>query len=205
MNGPHIMIFGNLTRDPVLRYTTNQGTPFVQVGVATNTYHGPDEPQDTYFFDATLWRSQAESIARNCRKGQDVFIMGRYGQREFERRDGSIGIAYQVDVKEFRYTPRGQGELGEAEEADPADNGDEASAGAGDNPESGREDNGGGSRETGDENEGETGDENEGETGDENEGETGDENEGEDGGEGEEGEGRGYGEEDNDNDDGRPF
>ncbi len=173
MNGPHIMIFGNLTRDPVLRYTTNQGTPFVQVGVATNTYHGPDEPQETYFFDATLWRSQAESIARNCRKGQDVFIMGRYGQREFERRDGSIGIAYQVDVKEFRYTPRGQGELREGEEADPADEGGEAGARAGDHPE-----------------------------GVEDEDEDGTEDGAEDDGEEE---GRGYGEDDNDNDDGRPF
>ena len=165
MNGPHIMIFGNLTRDPVLRYTTNQGTPFVQVGVATNTYHGPDEPQETYFFDATLWRNHAESIARNCRKGQDVFFMGRYSQREYERRDGSTGIAYQVDVKEFRYFPRGQSELREGNKAALADEGDEADLA-----------------------------------------DEGDEARNWDGPEGgDEDEDRGYGEENNDNDDGSPF
>ena len=184
MNGPHIMIFGNLTRDPVLRYTTNKGTPFVQVGVATNTYHGPDEPQETYFFEATLWRSQAESIARNCRKGQDVFIMGRYAQREFERRDGSTGTAYQVDVKEFRYTPRGQGELQEGDEGDEADEG----AGAGDDPEGGEDE--GGEDEGGEDEGGE--DEGGGDEG------GGDEGGGDD-------EDRRYGEDDNDNDDGRPF
>ena len=109
MYGPHITFFGNLTRDPALKYTPNQGTPYVQVGVATNTYRGPDEPEQTHFFEATLWRRQAISIARSCQKGQEVFMSGLYSTREYSRRDGSTGIAYQVNVKEFRPISRGAG------------------------------------------------------------------------------------------------
>ena len=124
MYGPHITFFGNLTRDPVLKYTPNEGIPYVQVGVATNRYRGPDEPEETYFFEATLWRRQAISIARSCQKGQEVFMSGLYSVREYSRRDGSDGIAYQVSVKEFRPISRGAGkngpEHGNGETDDPA-------------------------------------------------------------------------------------
>ena len=89
--------------DPQLRYTDNQGTPFVNVGVACNTYRGPDQDTIVHFFDATLWRHQAESIANNCQKGDEIYIQGALQVREYTRQDGSQGTSQQINVKEFRH------------------------------------------------------------------------------------------------------
>ena len=102
MNGPHITFFGRLTRDPELQYTANGGVPYVTVGVACNTYRGSEQEQETHFFDATFWRSHAENLAASCRKGQLVFVQGRYSHHKYVRRDGSQGDSHRVDAKELR-------------------------------------------------------------------------------------------------------
>ena len=103
MNGPHISLFGRLTRDPELRYGNNNGTPYVNVRVACNTAKGPDQEAISQFFDATLWRYQAESIASNCRKGDMVYIHGSYELQTYNRNDGSQGTNQKISVKEFRH------------------------------------------------------------------------------------------------------
>ena len=116
MNGPHISLFGRLTQDPQLRYTDNQGTPFVNVGVACNTYRGPDQDAIVHFFDATLWRGQAENVSNNCQKGDPVFVQGLYEMHEYTRRDGSKGISHQIRVKEFRNLNAGRRNAGPGQE-----------------------------------------------------------------------------------------
>ena len=110
MNGPHMTFFGRLTRDPELRYSPNEGIPFVTAGVAVNTYHGPGADQETLFVDVTLWRHHAENAAARCRKGHLVYVQGRYSSREYERRDGSTGTSHEVTAKEFRHLPQGSPE-----------------------------------------------------------------------------------------------
>ena len=117
MNGPQIMFFGNLVRDPERKFTSNNGIPYSNIRVATNTYKGPDQQPETNFFDVTLWRRHAENAANHCRKGQTVFISGRYSVREYIRSDGAPGIAYQVTAKEFRYFPLNQLPPGEVQQA----------------------------------------------------------------------------------------
>ena len=102
MNGPQIQFFGRLTRDPELRYTANDGTPFTTLGIAVNTNLGPDRPQETNFFDVTLWRRHAERAANRCTKGTPVFVQGRFNQEEYARRDGSTGYALRVSATSFR-------------------------------------------------------------------------------------------------------
>ena len=102
MNGPQITFFGRLTRDPVLRYGRNNGTRYLNVGVAVNTYRGREQEPTTTFFDITLWGNQAENCASNCRKGDEVFIQGTYSLREYTRQDGRAGFSHQVDTRDFR-------------------------------------------------------------------------------------------------------
>lgn len=75
----HVMVLGNLTRDPELRYTPN-GTAVCQLGVALNRRwrdQAGELQQEVTFVDVTVWNKQAESVAQYLTKGRAVAIEGR--------------------------------------------------------------------------------------------------------------------------------
>src|SRR6266436_6556261 len=74
-----VVLIGNLTRDPDLRYTP-KGTAVAELGVAVNRiYSGEDgeKKEETTFVDVTLWARQAEVAGQYLKKGRPVFIEGR--------------------------------------------------------------------------------------------------------------------------------
>ena len=91
MNGPHMAFFGRLTQNPELRYTANNGTPYLTIRIAVNTYRGEEQNQETIFINATLWRGQAENAARGCARGppglclRQVLVPGVRPQRQLPR------------------------------------------------------------------------------------------------------------------------
>ena len=105
MNGPHMAFFGRLTQDPELRYTANNGTPYLTMRIAVNTYRGEEQNQETIFINATLWRGQAENAATRCARGHLVYVSGRYSFREYDRGDSSPGYSHDVNVRDFRHFP----------------------------------------------------------------------------------------------------
>src|ERR1700681_3809490 len=74
-----VLLIGNLTRDPEVRYTP-KGTAVVEIGLAINRiYSGEDgeKKEETTFVDVTLWARQAEVAGQYLKKGRPVFIEGR--------------------------------------------------------------------------------------------------------------------------------
>ena len=74
-----VMLIGNLTRDPELRYTP-KGTAVAEIGMAINRIRTNDQGQrqeDTTFVDVTLWGRQAELAQQYLSKGRPVYIEGR--------------------------------------------------------------------------------------------------------------------------------
>ena len=74
-----VLLIGNLTRDPEVRYTP-KGTPVTEIGLAVNRiYSGEDgeKKEETTFVDVTLWARQAEIAGQYLKKGRPVFIEGR--------------------------------------------------------------------------------------------------------------------------------
>jgi single-strand DNA-binding protein len=74
-----VMLIGNLTRDPELRYTP-KGTAVAEIGMAINRVRTDDQGQrqeDTTFVDVTLWGRQAELAQQYLSKGRPVYIEGR--------------------------------------------------------------------------------------------------------------------------------
>jgi len=85
MNINKIMLAGNLTRDPELKFTPN-GTPVLDFGIAVNRRWRDNQGQireDTYFGDCRAWNKQAEVIAQHFTKGKPIFIEGRLAQEEW--------------------------------------------------------------------------------------------------------------------------
>jgi single-strand DNA-binding protein len=74
-----VLLIGNLTRDPEVRYTP-KGTAVTEIGLAINRVHtGEDgeKKEEVTFVDVTLWARQAEVAGQYLKKGRPVFIEGR--------------------------------------------------------------------------------------------------------------------------------
>jgi len=73
-----VMLIGNLTRDPDVKYTT-KGTAICDIGMAINRYYSADgeRREETTFVDVTLWGRQAEVAGQYLKKGRPVYIEGR--------------------------------------------------------------------------------------------------------------------------------
>lgn len=74
-----VILAGNLTRDPELRYTP-KGTAVAKIGLAVNrTWTGEDgqKKEEVNFIDVEAWGRQGEVIAQYMKKGRPLLIEGR--------------------------------------------------------------------------------------------------------------------------------
>jgi len=74
-----VLLIGNLTRDPELRYTP-KGTAVAQIGIAVNRVWNDDQGQqkeEVTFIDIEAWGRLAETAGKYLTKGRPVFIEGR--------------------------------------------------------------------------------------------------------------------------------
>jgi single-strand DNA-binding protein len=86
-----VMIIGNLGRDPEMRYTPT-GRPVTQFSVAVNqstkNQQTGEWTEETDWFRVSVFGDRAERAAEQLRKGNRVFVEGRFRTREFEGQDG---------------------------------------------------------------------------------------------------------------------
>ena len=74
-----VMLMGNLTRDPELKYTP-KGTAIADIGLAVNRTYTTDsgeKREEVTFIDVTLWGRVAEIVGEYCKKGRPLFVEGR--------------------------------------------------------------------------------------------------------------------------------
>ena len=74
-----VMLIGNLTRDPEVRYTP-KGSAVADIGLAINRYftmENGEKREETTFVDVVLWGRQAELAQQYLSKGRPVYIEGR--------------------------------------------------------------------------------------------------------------------------------
>lgn len=75
-----VILLGNLTRDPEVKYTTG-GTAVAEIGLAVNRTwwdkQANQKKEETTFVDVTLWGRQAEVAGEYLAKGRSVLIEGR--------------------------------------------------------------------------------------------------------------------------------
>ncbi len=81
-----VVLAGNLTRDPELRFT-NVGIPVCGFGLAVNRVRSKSEEVD--FFDVSAWRELGETIANYKKKGDPILVEGRLQFRSWETQDGT--------------------------------------------------------------------------------------------------------------------
>jgi single-strand DNA-binding protein len=83
-----VILAGNLTRDPELRYTP-KGTAVARITLAINRTYGGGEgggekKEEVSFVDVDVWGRQAEVISQYMKKGRPLLVEGRLKQDTWE-------------------------------------------------------------------------------------------------------------------------
>jgi single-strand DNA-binding protein len=81
-----VILAGNLTRDPELRYTP-KGTAIAAFGLAVNRKwksETGETKEEVSFIDVEAWDKRAETIAQYFKKGRPILIEGRLKQDTWE-------------------------------------------------------------------------------------------------------------------------
>jgi len=74
-----VILLGNLTRDPEVRYTP-KGSAVCDLGIAINrqyTLDSGEKREEVTFVDVVLWARLAEIAGEYLKKGRPIFIEGR--------------------------------------------------------------------------------------------------------------------------------
>lgn len=105
-----VLLIGNLTRDPELRYTPG-GTPVANLRMAINSSfkdQAGQRKEETCFLTVVVWSKQAEICNQYLKKGRAVFIEGRLIYRSWEQ-EGKTRSTLEVraDRVQFLGPPRG--------------------------------------------------------------------------------------------------
>lgn len=84
-----VLLMGNLTRDPELRYTTG-GAAVANLGLATNRVYkdkNGEKKEEATFIRIVVWGRQAEICGQYLAKGSPLFVEGRLQSRSWETED----------------------------------------------------------------------------------------------------------------------
>lgn len=98
-----VILIGNLTRDPELKYTPN-GTAVCTFGVATNrswTTSDGQVKEDTQYHRIVAWQKLAELCGKLLSKGRKVFLEGRITYRSFVGKDGQQRSITEIVLDDF--------------------------------------------------------------------------------------------------------
>ncbi|MGW2292795.1 single-stranded DNA-binding protein [Streptomyces phaeochromogenes] len=98
-----ITLVGNVVADPELRFTPS--------GAAVANFRIASTPRtfdrttnewkdgDALFLSVSVWRQQAENVAESIKRGDRVIVVGRLGQRQYEK-DGERKSSYEIQAED---------------------------------------------------------------------------------------------------------
>jgi single-strand DNA-binding protein len=104
-----VILMGNLTRNPELRYTPN-GTPVASFGLAVSRRfkQGEDLKEEVCFVDIVVFGKQAEHCGQYLSKGNGAIVEGRLQQRRWETEDGQKRSKHEVVAQTVTFMPKRQ-------------------------------------------------------------------------------------------------
>lgn len=115
-----VLIIGNLTKDPELRYTPS-GMAVVNLRVATNRRFkdkNGEQKDEACFITAVVWDKQAEACNQYLRKGSSVFVDGRLQSRSWDAQDGTKRNVIEIRAERVQFLNSAKQQEKPAEEAE---------------------------------------------------------------------------------------
>ncbi|MDP2922896.1 MAG: single-stranded DNA-binding protein [Candidatus Omnitrophota bacterium] len=103
-----VLLIGNLTKDPELRYTP-QGTAVITLRIAVNTPFKDKSGQlqkDTCFVNVIAWGHMAENCNQYLQKGRQILVDGRLQSRSWKDKDGNNRNTIEVKASRVQFMPK---------------------------------------------------------------------------------------------------
>ena len=109
-----VILMGNLTRDPELRYTP-KGTAIAKVGLAVNrvwTNEAGEKKEEVTFVDVDIFGRTAENVGQYMRKGRPILVEGRlrldqWDDKQTGQKRSRLGVV--AESVQFLGSPAGAG------------------------------------------------------------------------------------------------
>jgi single-strand DNA-binding protein len=97
-----VILVGNLTDDPELRFTPNgAAVANFRLAVTPRVREGDSwKDGETSFFRITVWRQMAENVAESMTKGSRAVVVGRLRTRSWETPEGEKRSVTEVEADE---------------------------------------------------------------------------------------------------------
>ena len=121
-----VMLMGNLTRDPELRFTPN-GAAVANFGLATNRKYkvGDELKEEVCYVEITVWGRQGENCAEYLSKGRPAFVEGYLKfstwESDGQKRNKLEVVANTVQFLGSRSDSQGDSSTGQAPMSDEDD------------------------------------------------------------------------------------
>ena len=96
-----VILVGNLTRAPELKYTQGKGTPVAKTGIAVSRKANVNGEmrEEVCFIDLTFWGRTAEVANQYLQKGSKVLIEGRLMLEQWQDQNGQNRSKHSVTVE----------------------------------------------------------------------------------------------------------
>jgi single-strand DNA-binding protein len=109
-----VILVGNLTRDPELRYTP-KGMAIAKIGLAVNrnwTNEAGEKKEEVTFVDVDIFGRTAENVAQYMKKGRPILIEGRlrldqWDDKQTGQKRSRLGVV--AETVQFLGSPTGGG------------------------------------------------------------------------------------------------
>ena len=112
----HVVVVGNLGRDPELRYTQS-GTPVANFPVATNrrwTDADGNVNEEATWFRVSVFGKQAEACNQYLEKGRNVLCEGEIRTSSYQDQNGETRYSWELRANAVKFlsggTPGGGGD-----------------------------------------------------------------------------------------------
>ncbi|MDE1171135.1 MAG: single-stranded DNA-binding protein [Verrucomicrobium sp.] len=103
-----VMLIGNLTRDPEVRYTP-KGTAVGDLAMALNNSFKSQDGQvreEVCYVDLVVWGRQAETAKQYLSKGSPIFVEGRLQLDQWETKEGEKRNRLRVVAERIQFLGR---------------------------------------------------------------------------------------------------
>jgi len=111
-----VVLVGRLTRDPELRYTTNNIANLRFTVAVNRQFSNQNGERQADFISCVAWRAQAENMARFLKKGSLIGVEGRIETGSYQGQDGQMRYTSDVIADSVQFLePRGAQHGGSAQ------------------------------------------------------------------------------------------
>lgn len=104
-NGNQVVLVGNLTDDPELRFTP-QGAAVANFRIAVNRRFRDAQTNEwkdgeTSYFRVNCWRQLAENVAESLTRGTRVVVSGTLKMRSWETQEGEKRTVVEIEADDI--------------------------------------------------------------------------------------------------------